>query len=230
MAFAIAATALCVFSCISLVIAEHRLAMPGLRERFAGLYREFMQVRVLAKCLASACFLVVGAAALDKGDPFSQWMFIGLVFGALGDVLLLGHAKRWFLAGLGAFLVGHLAYVVGLAQIVPPERWTEAGVWGVVPVVVGLGALGYLWPRLGSMKAPVIAYVAAIIAMVIAALAAWPRLPSPHGGLLAIGAISFFASDLAVARDRFVARTFTNKLWGLPAYYAGQLLIAWAIR
>ena len=49
------------------------------------------------------------------------------------------------------------------------------------------------------------------------------------GMCLAAGACLFFASDLAVARDRFVARDFTNKLWGLPAYYIGQLLIAWAI-
>jgi uncharacterized membrane protein YhhN len=39
----------------------------------------------------------------------------------------------------------------------------------------------------------------------------------------------FFISDLAVARDRFVAPSFANRSWGLPSYYAGQLLLAWAI-
>jgi hypothetical protein len=47
---------------------------------------------------------------------------------------------------------------------------------------------------------------------------------------LPFGATLFFASDLAVARERFLARDFTNKLYGLPAYYLGQLLIAYAIR
>jgi hypothetical protein len=36
-------------------------------------------------------------------------------------------------------------------------------------------------------------------------------------------------ADLAVARDRFVAPSFASKLCGLPAYYAGQLLLAWSI-
>ena len=42
-----------------------------------------------------------------------------------------------------------------------------------------------------------------------------------------VGALGFFLSDLAVARERFVAKGFTNKLWGLPLYYGAQLLLAW---
>jgi len=60
-----------------------------------------------------------------------------------------------------------------------------------------------------------------------------PRTPGwPYAiGAIALlaGAALFFVSDLAVARDRFVAPGFANRLWGLPAYYAGQLLIAWSI-
>jgi len=48
------------------------------------------------------------------------------------------------------------------------------------------------------------------------------------GGLV-LGAIAFFASDLSVARDKFVVRNYVNRAWGLPAYYAGQLLIAWSL-
>ena len=39
----------------------------------------------------------------------------------------------------------------------------------------------------------------------------------------------FFVSDLSVARNRFVAREFSNLVWGLPAYFGGQLLIAWSL-
>jgi len=74
-------------------------------------------------------------------------------------------------------------------------------------------------------------YVAAIVAMVVAALAVWRAnaLPAPQCNRLALGASLFFVSDLAVARDRFVARAFVNRLWGLPAYYIAQLLVAWAL-
>jgi hypothetical protein len=33
-------------------------------------------------------------------------------------------------------------------------------------------------------------------------------------------------SDLSVARDRFVAPGFVNRAWGLPTYFAAQLLLA----
>ncbi len=227
---AFTATVMCAWSCIVLVRMEQQLAKPHLREHFPAVQRNLSQVRIASKCVAAACFVIVGAAALARDDGFGRWMVIGLVFGALGDVALLGRSSRAFLAGLGAFLVGHVAYVIGIAQLVPPARWTEAGMVGLLPIVVGLGALAFLWPRLGALRMPVIVYVAAIIAMVVAALAARDAMPAPRGTVLAIGAALFFVSDLAVARDRFVERDFTNKLWGLPAYFAGQLLIAWAIR
>jgi uncharacterized membrane protein YhhN len=76
------------------------------------------------------------------------------------------------------------------------------------------------------MRVPVVFYVVVLCTMVVAALS----LPGRVGGgwTFAIGASLFAVSDLAVARERFVADTFTNKAWGLPTYYAGQLCVAWA--
>ena len=44
--------------------------------------------------------------------------------------------------------------------------------------------------------------------------------------MLLLGAVLFLLSDLSVARDRFVAPGFVNRLWGLPFYYGGQVLLA----
>ena len=44
-----------------------------------------------------------------------------------------------------------------------------------------------------------------------------------------VGAVCFMASDVAVARDRFVVRSVANRLWGLPLYYFAQLLMAWTV-
>jgi uncharacterized membrane protein YhhN len=159
-------------------------------------------------------------------------MVIGLVFGALGDIALLGKTTRAFLLGLTLFLIGHIAYVVGLAQLESPKYWIVfSGRLGIFTVLGGFLALRWLWPQLGALKVPVTVYVIAIVSMVVGALAAWSTgaLPAPQRTYLAIGAVLFFVSDLAVARDKFVAPGFTNKLWGLPAYYAAQLLIAAAI-
>ena len=44
-----------------------------------------------------------------------------------------------------------------------------------------------------------------------------------------LGAVAFFLSDLAVARDRFVAKGWVNRVWGLPLYYFGQVLLATSV-
>jgi uncharacterized membrane protein YhhN len=183
------ATIVCAVACLALVAAE----------------RTHHRARFVAKPLASLAFIVAGAGA----PPL---VVAGLVLGAIGDVALL--FERGFIAGLAAFLLGHLAYAVAFPPVVPP--------WIVPPAVGGVIALVWLWPHLGSMKVPVIAYVAAIVAMVAGALAT-------GNVVLKLGAVAFFASDLSVARDKFVHKAWTNRAWGLPAYYAGQLLIAWAV-
>ena len=222
MTLMIAFTTLCALACGVLVVGE---------------YRDADRVRYAAKPLASLAFILVGVCAATRGEihEFEMAVLAGLVLGAIGDVALL--SAHGFLAGLGSFLLGHLAYAVAVGSYLPPRTWPhEAGAYGVIPIVVGLGVLAWLWPKLGSLRVPVIAYVAVILAMVIAAIAL-VRSDSPavagmdlhRRELFAAGAVLFFASDLAVARDKFVAKGFVNRAWGLPVYYAGQLLIAWSL-
>ena len=196
-------------------------------------------LRICAKLVASAAFVAVGVCALDRGpheDPdavqLGHAIVTGLVLGAAGDACLALPGKRWFLVGLVGFLLGHLAYVAGIAMVEPAERWLgDAGWLAAAPISVGTAVLAVLWPRLGRLRLPVIGYVATITVMVIAAVAAaqGATLPAPNRCRLVLGASAFFVSDLAVARERFVVHSVTNKLWGLPAYYAGQLLLAWSI-
>jgi uncharacterized membrane protein YhhN len=200
-------------------------------------YRRTGWLRVASKLAASVAFVLLGLEAFHVGgDParvaFAHWIFAGLVLGAVGDAALLGASNKAFLGGLVAFLGGHVAYVVAAAQLVGPTDWFEyAGAYAVLPVVAGAIALAMLWPKLGSMRAPVIAYVLTIVAMVVAAIAVArsEALPEMQCYRFVVGATLFFVSDLAVARDKFVQRAFVNRLWGLPTYYAGQLFIAWSL-
>ena len=207
---------LCVVAMLALVLSE---------------YAKLGALRIASKVVASAAFVTLGARFATQG-AYPQAIFVGLVLGAIGDVALLGRSSRAFLAGLGAFLLGHLAYVVAIAYLVTPSGWLGgAGALAAVPILAGGVALALLWPKLGAMRVPVIGYVLAIVTMVVAAIAAWrtDALPAPQRTRLVAGAALFFLSDLAVARDKFVAPGFVNKLWGLPAYYAAQLLIAWSL-
>ena len=204
----------------------------------AGEYRKHKLMRVIAKTIASLAFVVGAWSSSAFQDPscdpvgwddYSRIMLIGLVLRLAGDIALLGKSSRAFLVGLVAFLLGHIAYVVAFAQLAPPSTWLHP--FALAPVIVGGIALYLLWPRLGEMRLPVIIYVLAIVAMMAAAIAVAriPALPDHVRALIVIGAALFFVSDLAVARDKFVGASFTNRAWGLPTYYAGQLLIAWSI-
>jgi uncharacterized membrane protein YhhN len=179
--------------------------------------------RFLAKPLASAGFIAVAVAAGALDTGFGRWMVAALVLSALGDVFLLGSSEATFLGGLGSFLTAHLVY--GIAFLV--RGVAAPGLLAIVPFAIfAWQVLRWLRPHLSDrMRGPVVAYavVISIMGVLAAGTAAdvWDwRIPT--------GAIMFVISDLAVARDNFVAPGFSNRLWGLPLYYGGQLLLAWA--
>lgn len=191
--------------------------------------------RYLAKPVASAAFVLVALLGGALGDPsgYGPWIAGGLLLGAAGDVALMFPSNRAFLTGLALFLLGHVAYVIAFAMVAPLPTWLHP--LALVPVAAGALVLRYLWPHLGAMRLPVIAYTVVIAAMVVGALAPVRIGPAARTGLdstaallLLAGAVLFFISDISVARDRFVARGPRNRVWGLPAYYAGQLLLAWS--
>ncbi|HYQ79846.1 MAG TPA: lysoplasmalogenase [Anaeromyxobacteraceae bacterium] len=168
------------------------------------------------KVAASAGFLAL-ALLLRPEAPWERWILLGLCLSALGDVLLLSASRRGFLAGLVAFLLAHLAYAVAFRPLASPTPWAAAAILGATALV-----LRWLWPHLGRMRLPVIAYCAVIGLMLWLALGTG-RPEIRLGGLL------FWLSDLAVARHRFVLAEPRNRLVGLPLYYAGQYLIALAL-
>jgi uncharacterized membrane protein YhhN len=226
-------TVICAVSCLVLVAAEIKGATAEDR-------RIIDKIRVVSKSMASLAFVMIGLEALHASvahASFARWILIGLVLGAIGDVVLLGRSNAAFLGGLVAFLGGHIGYVVAATRALAIDTWLgAAGIYAAIPIVAGGVALFvWLWPHLSRahrpMRAPVIVYVTAIITMVVAAIAVARAhaLPEPQRCLFVVGAALFFVSDLAVARDKFVAKGAVNRIWGLPLYYAGQLLIAWTL-
>jgi uncharacterized membrane protein YhhN len=196
------------------------------------LYAEKIQrarLKYVCKPLCSACFVALAAlrgeadTALDGSD---RLILLGLVLGAVGDVCLMLDSKAWFKAGLASFLLGHVLYAVAFV-LRAPLSWPHVPA-GVVAAVGAAALLGWLWPHLGRLRAPVTLYVAAIAAMVAAGVSV--LLAGRAGGaLVAVAVLLFAVSDVAVARQRFVAPSFANKAWGLPTYYAAQLLLALSI-
>jgi uncharacterized membrane protein YhhN len=186
-------------------------------------YRGSRQGLWLAKPVASLAFIWAGVAAGALDSTYGQWILLGLVLCLLGDVLLIPHDRpAVFRAGVFAFLGGHVAYSAAfLTQ--PLDGFGLAGGAVLLAVVVG-GVLRWLASSLpADMAWPVRIYM--IVIGVMSALACGV---TAAGGpwAVAVGALAFTASDVSVARDRFVRHEFLNRAWGLPLYYGAQLLLA----
>ena len=174
---------------------------------------------------ASTAFVLVSVSLGALGSGYGRWVLAALALSWVGDAALLSRRRDAFLAGLGAFLVAHVCYAAAFL--------VEA--FSLVPFLValapalasGIPILRWLWPHLGTIyRKPVGAYVAAILVM--CAAAAGYGAATGHWEVL-LGALLFAASDIAVARERFVAPGFRNKAWGLPAYYVAQVILAWSV-
>ncbi len=166
-------------------------------------------------------------------QPAQSPLFAGLVLGALifclgGDVLLGVGSRQAFLGGLVSFLLGHVMYAAAFSTVLRVGGAMAAGT--VVMMAAGLLVWRWLRPHLGSMQTPVLAYIVVISFMVAGAvgLAANPMIPSAARWCVLAGAVLFYASDLFVARQRFVTDAHVNRQIGLPLYYTGQFILAFA--
>ena len=176
------------------------------------------------KPLAAAAFLLAAWQWGAIESTYGRWILLGLALSACGDVLLIPKSDTSFRLGLVAFLCAHLAYAVAFLTLP-----LHAGALAMAGLAIGL-VLWRVWrwlaPHLpASERVPVLCYFGAIGAMGALSLGA---VAAGFPLVAGLGALGFMASDVSVARERFVARGFVNSAWGLPLYFGAQLLLAWS--
>jgi uncharacterized membrane protein YhhN len=148
----------------------------------------------------------------------------GLLLSAAGDALI----ELDFLAGLGAFLLAHLAYVAAFVSDATRLRAVRA-----LPVAVySVAFTAFLWPDLGSLRPAFLAYALAISTMIWRAAArVGAHGPATRGEWAALGgAILFALSDSLIALDRFHAPIPAAHVPIMLLYWAGQSGIAASAR
>jgi uncharacterized membrane protein YhhN len=170
---------------------------------------------------ATLVALIAAAALLDPAadaQTWRAWFVAALVFSLAGDVLLM-LPQDLFVAGLAAFLVAHVFYLVGF--------WTNgpsafALAIAVVLVVAVVGPLG--WRILSSivrtgepreLRGAVAGYMLVISAMLATALAT-------GNVVAAVGAGLFVASDSMIAWNRFVRPFRGAPVAIMVTYHLGQ--------
>jgi uncharacterized membrane protein YhhN len=199
---------LCALAVAGLLMAERRRSQRG---------------KWIAKPLASVAFVATAIASHALESVYGWLVLLALVLCLLGDVLLIPTDRaNVFRAGVFAFLAGHVAYAAAFLTQDVSLTWLAIGAAALVLVLAAVWR--WLGPALpDAMRGAVLAYLVVIGAMTALAIGC-----TGGGGppTVALGALAFTASDVSVARDRFVREDFFNRAWGLPLYYCAQLLLA----
>jgi uncharacterized membrane protein YhhN len=172
---------------------------------------------------ATTALLVGVAATAGTADTATRVLLVlAALCGLAGDVALLGDGENSFLAGLGAFAVGHALYVA--AALAVGQHW-PAHLWALpfLAVLLGWRFLPETVPgarRHGGsvLMGAVLVYAAIISAMVVTATG------TGHA-MAAVGAMAFAASDWVLGYNRFVRPVRYGALTVMIAYYIGQALL-----
>lgn len=186
----------------------------------------------ISKPLIVLSLAVWFAQSCPKPLSFShRWVFIGLLFGWLGDVALMFVAQNglFFIAGLVAFLLGHLAYIVAFWPQITPFSGSylqQKPLWMVLTGIYALGLLFVLWPHVQALTAPVTAYAAVLSAMVLTAWNRKYRVVEISFRIVWVGALLFLISDSILAVNKFVAAVPFAGIWIMGTYIPAQWAIA----
>ena len=152
--------------------------------------------------------LTGAAISLDPDSDLQRALFVAaLVLSLVGDILLMLPADL-FAAGLAAFLIAHLVYIVGFATegVSPETAAVSVLAVAAVSVLVGVRILRAVRKSSPRLAVPIAAYMLVITAMAAAALAT--------GDIRAgVGALLFYTSDALIAVNRFVVAL----RWAPPA-------------
>ena len=164
----------------------------------------------------AAGIVLLGLYALSQ----RAWLAgAALLFCAAGDVLL----ELVFVAGMGAFAVGHIFYVLAFLEwgrILGPNKRDFP--IAVLVVIVSLGLLGWLLPGMGDLLIPALIYQTIITTMVATAFV----VKAPM--LARLGAVIFMISDTLIAAEKFAGvDVFPGAVW--ITYAGAQIMMAWGM-
>ncbi|MCU1439821.1 MAG: hypothetical protein JWP85_818 [Rhodoglobus sp.] len=167
--------------------------------------------------LMPALLLALLVSIPARRGEVALWGGAGMLFSWAGDLLLSAPGEAGFIAGLGSFMLAHVAYLVLFLRPLRTKRMPALalafGVWWAALVIV-------LAPHLGAPLIPVAVYGLVLGASSAAALGTTR--------VVAIGALLFLLSDTMLAFKLFWPgfAVWQQDLVIMLAYIVGQGLIA----
>jgi uncharacterized membrane protein YhhN len=195
-----------------------------------ALYKGFRKLEFVVKPAVMIClFIWLSITAGLQGALL--WFGIGLLFSLAGDIALM-FIDRFFIVGLVAFLLGHVAYLVGF-NMPPPQM---ASIWSIgLAIVIGLGSVRVLRRIVASLRTkgqsrlvvPVIIYGVVITLMLLSAMLTLFRMDWEANAalLVSFGAALFYFSDITLAWHRFVNPIKNGRMLNIGMYHLAQIAI-----
>lgn len=191
--------------------------------------------------MASSATLVAAAwfwawlAAGTLAQTYGRFIAAGMTLGFLGDLFMakLLPVPKHVLWGMGAFGLGHVAYIAGMIAVgtqlpqLTPVLWLPVVAWWL------LGAVLCYWIVLRGREWTLLHRAALPYALLLAStagVASGLAIQEPAFVPLAVGAVLFLVSDLILATQLFNAAHFPyigDVIW--LTYGPGQMLIVYTM-
>lgn len=194
-----------------------------------SIIQEWEGVQLIAKPLLMPLLIMYH---LERTTTKSRILIGALLFCWIGDVLLMFQQKDelFFLAGLGAFLLGHMLYIATYRQFqnksIGKELIGPQKIRFSLPILLtGMGLITVIYPGLGSLAIPVIIYAVVIMIMVLTALYRFGKTNAESFWLIFVGALLFMGSDSIIAINKFYVAFSFSGLAIMSTYLAGQFMI-----
>ncbi len=161
-------------------------------------------------------------------------LLLALFFSWIGDVILIfaDNGELYFIFGLLAFLLSHLVYIV--LFIKQPKGNTNSkttAFWlGITTILLYfVMMLNTLFPKLGSLKIPVVVYAMVITSMLYFAFKGSLNWLKPANNYILLGAIIFVSSDSILAFNKFYEPIPQASFFVMITYTIAQYLITFGI-
>lgn len=167
--------------------------------------------------------------------PLAQydWLLIlALIFGWLGDIsLMIGREGKWFMLGLGSFLIGHIFYI--LSFLLSISDITQFPLWGFIyfipTILTALIFLSMIKGKMGDLQKPTVIYILIITIMSISTTLRLADVQGTSFYLVWIGSILFMIADGIIALDKFHKEIPHSRVYVMIPYGLGQFLIVQGI-
>ncbi len=190
------------------------IAITAMISFFIALLYDCYFLRIVSKPIPILVFL----SLLNFKSHYSKFIFIGLLFSMIGDILL-EVSNQLFIMGLISFLIAHINYITAFVG-----RSKKLNLLPAL-ILLMLGSLLFLLllPKLHTLMPAVLIYLIVILIM------AWRAIAQAnfdnYAKYAALGAIIFIISDSLIAIDKFYAPLSHIRWIIMPTYWTAQALI-----